>query len=327
MKKKMLISILFIMIGSMAFSQFSLTSKLRILRPVNIALYDLAGNAVFRDSLKQNIKFQTPSIQLKADLYKFVLGDYEQYILLSNKPIVLKGIYVNAKNNTMEFEGDTTIQNLELAELKFKKTSGNWKFDLVKDSFDPLVIISLIYKNESFFNTKGEELNAFRPKITEELKQTKVGTHVMKFIDKTSAQHVGALVNDFELPDVNEKTHKLSDFKGKYVLLDFWASWCGPCKVEMKHLKEIYDELKSDKIVFISISLDDDKEKWHQALPTVEIPWVSLWNPTGMKNSKFITEFGFNQIPFIVFISPDGRIIAKGLRGDEVKHTILKHIK
>ena len=92
----------------------------------------------------------------------------------------------------------------------------------------------------------------------------------------------------------------------------------------MKSLHKIYEELKGDDLVFISISLDDNRSDWIKALDTDNIPWLALWDEDGFDNSKLREQFGFSQIPFIVLIGKDGKLAARNLRGEDVKNKIIE---
>lgn len=120
----------------------------------------------------------------------------------------------------------------------------------------------------------------------------------------------------------------MSDFRGKFVLVDFWASWCGPCRQEMKNLLPIYDELKGEDLVFISISLDKREKDWRRMLETENLPWIMLWNKEGFSvgdaPNTIQKAYGFYSIPFIVLIDREGRIMGRGLRGEQVKDAIVK---
>ena len=148
-------------------------------------------------------------------------------------------------------------------------------------------------------------------------------------VEILSHQIIGAECPDFTFIDANGKNVSLKDFRGKIVVLDFCASWCGPCRKEMRSMLTIYNELKADDLEFISVSLDDSEAKWRKMLDEEKLPWAMLWDKTGFpKNSKtpstIQNAYGFYSIPFLVVIDKEGKLAARNVRGEQVREAILK---
>ena len=127
---------------------------------------------------------------------------------------------------------------------------------------------------------------------------------------------------DFELSDIKGKKHKLSDYKGKYVLLDFWASWCGPCKAEIPFLKEMHKKY-SDNLVVISISSDKDMQAWKSAVKRENMTWLQL-SSAGTDVKK---KYNVRGIPRVMLLDKNGKIFGDKLRGDYIEKDYLKILK
>jgi len=127
---------------------------------------------------------------------------------------------------------------------------------------------------------------------------------------------VGKEAPDFSMPDVNGKEVKLSSFRGKYVLVDFWASWCGPCRSENPNLVNAYNQFKSKNFTVLGVSLDrpGQKDKWLQAIKDDKLAWTNI-SDLQFWNSPVVSLYGFDGIPFNVLLDPQGKVIAEGLRG------------
>ncbi|RZJ89423.1 MAG: TlpA family protein disulfide reductase, partial [Chryseobacterium sp.] len=131
---------------------------------------------------------------------------------------------------------------------------------------------------------------------------------------------------EFTLPDANGKEFKLSSMKGKYVLVDFWASWCVPCRAENPFLLKAYSELKDRNFEIVGVSLDDNRANWLKAVETDKLPWTQVSDVKGFKTDVAV-RFGITAIPQNVLIDPDGKVIAKDLRGEDVNKKIASFIK
>ena len=155
-----------------------------------------------------------------------------------------------------------------------------------------------------------------------------VGASTIKMSELKAGDSFRDFVGPLGCPSefVHEDIEELK--KKKMVFVDVYTSWCGPCRQEMKNLLPIYDELKGEDLVFISISLDKREKDWRRMLETENLPWIMLWNKEGFSvgdaPNTIQKAYGFYSIPFIVLIDREGRIMGRGLRGEQVKDAIVK---
>lgn len=125
---------------------------------------------------------------------------------------------------------------------------------------------------------------------------------------------------EFTFQNEKGKTINIKKLKGKIIVLDFWASWCGPCRKEIPNVKKVYAEYKNKGIQFLSVSIDAKKEAWTKALKEEQMPWMQGWTPDAGKSVMNTYQFG--GIPFIILIDKEGNIYRKNLRGEDIKNAI-----
>lgn len=318
--------------SSYAYAQLSIQGKLRTLRPVILQVADLNGNVLLKTNVANGTDFKSAQVEIATDLYRLKLGDFETEMILANGPVTIKGFLDdrNPGRNTLSFSG--TEQNDKFVQLsaafKESRDTGTLKEATLDSEVAPEVIAAVVYKASDIL---GYEIDAFRDALSlipEAHRSSQIVVRLIEEIKKREIYAVGAKAYPFNYPDPSGKMHSSDEFRGKLLLLDFWASWCGPCKNEMKNLVPIYEEFK-DVIEFVSISLDDKHKNWIRVVEEDAHPWIMLWNGEGFsydrgKPNEMQANYGFYSIPFIMLIDAEGRILARGIRGEQVREEIIK---
>ncbi len=331
---KLLVSTLFMLLTLSVSAQFSLQGKLRTLRPLTIKVTDLAGNTIVECPVKSGVEFKTKPVHIKKDLYNVHFGSYSEMMILTDSPLKMKG-FLNEdrpEESSMEFDGiDLYMQYMEVM-AKFR-ASGSRREQIQNPvandpALDPVVRVSLMYLNKGFFELDYESYKRILDMIPGEEREAQVVKYLVDEVAHRQKFALGQQAYNFTFVDLNGKDVSLSDFRGKFVLLDFSASWCGGCRLEAKKLVAEYDGLKGDDLVIITVSMDNREKDWRRMVEEDKLPWVTLWNPEGFtkgnKQNVIQDAYGFYQIPFIVLIDKEGKIIARDLRGDKVKEAIEK---
>ena len=143
---------------------------------------------------------------------------------------------------------------------------------------------------------------------------------------KTSAPTIGSVAPDFTMNDTEGKPFTLSQLKGKYVLVDFWASWCGPCRGENPNVVAAYNQFKNKNFTILGVSLDDNKEKWLQAIKADKLKWKQVSDLKGWENAT-VSLYGYDGIPYNVLLDPQGKIIATSLRESALQAKLMEVLK
>jgi peroxiredoxin len=151
--------------------------------------------------------------------------------------------------------------------------------------------------------------------MSDNVKETSLGKYVNQQLELAKINPIGSQIADFSENDTAGNNVKISSFRGKYVLIDFWASWCRPCRMENPNVVAAYNKYHQKNFTVLGVSLDQAKPAWLNAINMDGLTWTHISDLQGW-NNEVAAKFKITSIPQNILIDPKGIIIAKNLRGD-----------
>lgn len=235
----------------------------------------------------------------------------------------MNGIYESMGDTTLSDEQKEAKQK-EGAELQ-EQYENAIKEAVQKNITNPVGVF--LFK-QTFYNNSTAENEALLQQVPANLQNDEAIVKIKELTEKQKKTAVGTKFIDFEMQTPDGKAVKLSDYvgKGKVVLVDFWASWCGPCRREMPNLVEAYAKYKGKNFEIVGVSLDQDGAAWKESIKKLNMTWpqmsdLKFWQSEGAQL------YAINSIPHTVLFDGDGTIIARGLHGEELQAKIAEAVK
>ena len=229
---------------------------------------------------------------------------------------------INAVNTAQEGEEKENVYKVFEKAQQDLRTAG---LNFIQKYPDSWVSLNEAYPVASGMKQDALEADEAFHLLSSHLQSTESGIKIREQIDRLLAVAIGAKAPDFTQNRPDDKSVSLSDFSGKYVLIDFWASWCGPCRLENPFVVKAYNEFKANNLAVIGVSLDSDKEAWTKAIQKDKLLWTQVSDLKGW-NNEVAQLYSVRAVPSNYLIDPDGIIIAKNLRGEELSATLKKYL-
>ena len=212
-----------------------------------------------------------------------------------------------------------TINSLREKNAVFQKDMDISSEKFIKKNPDAFLSVLLL---ENFIGRQSlapEKVKNYFNTLTPDLKKTKSGKRVEEFVKAlTSIIKIGNEAPNFSAPNPEGKTISLKESLGKVTIIDFWASWCGPCRAENPNVVALYNEFHPKGLNIIGVSLDKDAAKWEEAIGKDKLAWIHVSNLKHWQE-PIAKQYGVESIPATFILDASGKIVAKDLRGEELK--------
>ncbi len=228
---------------------------------------------------------------------------------------------------TLAMAGKLEQAEVQKVAMEIQKKYEEANLTFVKNNPSSYVSSLLTYE---YFRQKpqlaSKDKKALLDKLDPKIQESHFGKKMVELIGANESTAAGKEAPNFTLPDPNDKNVSLASYKGKYVLIDFWASWCGPCRAENPNVVAAYKKYKNKNFTILGVSLDENKKQWLAAIKKDNLTWKHVSDLSGW-NSSVVSLYNIKSIPSNVLLDPQGNIIAKDLRGLDLENQLSNLLK
>lgn len=302
--------------------EFSLSGKTNGIDNGTYVYLDLDNKAIDSAKVENNsFNFNTklPKTPLQVILRTGDLSNY-RFLWLENNPIVFDASKTDFRNAMVKGSKEETLNQILNSRIDTLPRNEQLKKKIEFINENPNSINSA-YLLSVYTTTLGKEKSKeLFDKFSIENKNTEYGKSISKYIKLNKNPKIGDKYVDFEMMDSDGKNRKLSEFENKLVLLEFWASNCGPCRQENPNLIKTYEKYKPKGFEIFAVSEDYKKTSWLKAIKKDKLPWLQVSDLSRDNSASII--YGVNGIPDNFLIDKNGIIIGRNLRGEKLNEKL-----
>lgn len=307
-------------------TKFTLTGNIKELTGAQILLDKYAGGffffaepgkeytAVLVNGPQATIKGKTACVQNEWNTYLKKIKDFETH-------------RDSLQNIFEDFKKQSKFRSASEANKKVEayKKEGTAEIKHFIQTHNPIIqaYINYTYATQLTLDATGSKEQY--TKLNAEAQKTIYGRMLSERIARLEAATSGKPAPDFTLNDPDGKPVTFSQVKGKIKIIDFWASWCGPCRLNNPKVKELYNEYKDKGLEIIGVSLDTDAKRWKEAIEKDGLPWIHVSSLKGWK-CPVASSYGVSMVPALFVVDSNNKIIATGLKGDSLRNFIAKYL-
>lgn len=251
-------------------------------------------------------------------------GVWNEYMAIQNAMRTYQSKLYKEYREAYEAKDTAKIRSLEEDFEKASKDANEKQEALIAQNADTYAAAYIIASKMS--GMEAEELKASFEKLGPNAQASEPGQKIAERVTKLSCVAIGQVAPDFTLNTPAGEPLSMHSIKGKVKIIDFWASWCGPCRAENPNVVKIYNDFKKKGLVILGVSLDQDKAKWQEAIEKDKLIWNHVSDLKGWSNEA-AQLYCVNAIPHMIILDENNVIVAKNLRGDALRAKVAEMLK